>query len=45
MIQFTALIYACVKARFGIENLIFEEIVISTGAKLEWLPKTGQPES
>ena len=32
--QFTALIYACIEARFGIENLIFEEIVISTGAKL-----------
>ena len=32
--QFTALIYACIEARFGIENLIFEEIVISTGANL-----------
>ena len=32
--QFTALIYACIEARFGIENLIFEEIVVSTGANL-----------
>ena len=32
--QFTALTYACIEARFGIENLIFEEIVISTGANL-----------
>ena len=32
--QFTALIYACIEARHGIEYLIFEEIVISTGANL-----------
>ena len=32
--QFTALIYACIDARHGIEYLIFEEIVISTGANL-----------
>ena len=32
--HFTALIYACIEARFGIETLIFEEIVISTGANL-----------
>lgn len=32
--QFTALLYACIEARYGIEYLIFEEIVISTGANL-----------
>lgn len=32
--QFTALLYACIEARYGIEYLIFEEIVISTGADL-----------
>jgi len=32
--QFTSLMYACIEARVGIEYLIFEEIVISTGAKL-----------
>ncbi|MCY4227188.1 MAG: hypothetical protein OXF20_05730 [Gammaproteobacteria bacterium] len=32
--RFTALVYACIEARFGIEHLIFEEIVISTGANL-----------
>jgi len=32
--QFTALLYACIEARYGIEYLLFEEIVISTGANL-----------
>ena len=32
--QFTALLYACIEARYGIEYLMFEEIVISTGANL-----------
>ena len=32
--QFAALLYACFEARLGIEYLIFEEIVISTGANL-----------
>jgi len=32
--QFPALLYACIEARYGIEYLMFEEIVISTGANL-----------
>ncbi len=32
--RFTALLYTCIEARYGIEYLMFEEIVISTGANL-----------
>ena len=32
--QYTALLYACVEGRMGIEYLLFEELVISTGARL-----------
>lgn len=32
--QFSALIYACAEGRHGIEYLLFEELVISTGANL-----------
>ena len=32
--QYAALLYACIEARYGIEYLIFEEIIISTGADL-----------
>lgn len=32
--QFSPLIYACVEGRHGIEYLLFEELVISTGANL-----------
>ena len=30
--HFVSLLYACIEARYGIEYLIFEEIIISTGA-------------
>ncbi len=32
--RFTSLLYACIEGRMGIEYLLFEELVISTGAKL-----------
>ena len=32
--RFTTLLYACIEARMGIEYLLFEELVISTGARL-----------
>lgn len=32
--QFPALLYTCIEARYGIEYLIFEEIVISSGLNL-----------
>ncbi|MES2489820.1 MAG: hypothetical protein V4607_08505 [Pseudomonadota bacterium] len=32
--QFSAIIYACAEGRHGIEYLLFEELVISTGANL-----------
>ena len=32
--HFVSLLYACIEARYGIEYLIFEEIIISTGADL-----------
>jgi hypothetical protein len=32
--HFPALLYACIEGRFGIEYLLFEELVIGTGAKL-----------
>ena len=32
--QFPALLYTCIEARYGIEYLMFEELVISTGANL-----------
>ncbi|TAK91227.1 MAG: hypothetical protein EPO06_05595 [Burkholderiaceae bacterium] len=34
MDQFPALLYACIEGRFGIEYLLFEELVIGTGANL-----------
>lgn len=32
--RFTTLCYACIEARLGIEYLLFEELIISTGASL-----------
>lgn len=32
--HFPALLYACIEGRFGIEYLLFEELVMGTGAKL-----------
>jgi len=32
--RFTTLLYACIEARMGVEYLLFEELVISTGVKL-----------
>lgn len=32
--RFTTLLYSCIEARMGVEYLLFEELVISTGAKL-----------
>lgn len=32
--HFPALLYSCIEARYGIEYLLFEELVISTGARL-----------
>ena len=32
--HFLALLYACIEGRFGIEYLLFEELVMGTGAKL-----------
>ena len=32
--HFPALLYACIEDRFGIEYLLFEELVMGTGAKL-----------
>lgn len=32
--HFPALLYSCIEGRFGIEYLMFEELIISTGARL-----------